>query len=213
MESKYKNPDFSYLIGALADGSLYSNKKHYIYRVTYYQHSQEYLKHCIEPRVQELFNKKGYYYFDKRKSVYFFEVSSKEIYLIYLKYTESLKAYLNRSVPSWIKQGNKSLKFNFISGFFDADGFYYLVPEKNDFRVRLGQAEFQVLQDIKEMLEVDFKCSDVLGPYQSKEGVKPYFELHIYGINQVKKFHSKIKPCHPDKQLDANQLKKPYQAE
>ena len=171
------------------------------------------MKHCIEPRIQKLFNKIGNYYFDQRKSVYFYEIVSKEIYQIYLRYIESFKADVDRSIPSWIKQGNKLLKFNFVSGFFDADGFFYLVPENNDFRVRFGQSEFQVLQDIKEMLKDDFTCSDVLGPYQSKEGVKPYFELHIYGIDQVKKFHRVIKPCHPDKRLEVHQLKKPYQAE
>jgi len=52
------------------------------------------------------------------------------------------------------------------------------------------------------MLSQDFKCSDVLGPYQSKPDVKRYYELHIHGINQVKKFHELIRPCHPNKQLN-----------
>jgi hypothetical protein len=36
MEEKYRIPDFSYLIGALADGSLYHNVHEYIYRISYY---------------------------------------------------------------------------------------------------------------------------------------------------------------------------------
>ena len=125
----------------------------------------------------------------------------------------SFKAERNRSIPEWIKKGSKAIQYGFVGGFFDADGFNYLVPKKYDFRIRLGQSEFQILQDIKEILNNDFNCSEVLGPYQSKQGVKPYFELHIYGINQVKKFHRAIKPCHPDKQLDVNQIKKHCQAE
>ena len=209
----YRNPDFSYLIGALADGSLYYNKKHYIHRITYYQKSKEYLIYCIEPRIQRLFKNKGHFYLDSRKAVNYYEITSKELYQIYKRNIGSFKAKTGRRIPRWIKAGDKSINYSFISGFFDADGFYYLIPEKKDYRVRLGQSEFQVLQDIKEMLENDFKCSNVLGPYQSKEGVKPYFELHIHGISQVKKFYRLIKPCHPDKQLDVNQLKKPVQDE
>ncbi len=207
MEGKYINPDFSYLIGALADGSLYSNEKYYVNRITYYQHSQEYLKHCIEPRILKLFNKKGHFYFDRRKSVYFYEITSKLIYQIYKKYIGNFKAESDRNIPNWIKYGVKPIQYSFISGFFDADGFYYLVREKQDYRVRLGQSEFQILQDIKEMLNDRFNCNEVFGPYQSKENVKPYFELHIYGKNEVKKFHRIIKPCHPEKQLDEKNIK------
>lgn len=193
---------FAYLIGALADGSIYYNQKQYIYRVTYYQSSKEYLLKCIETLIDALFGKKGYFYFDKRKDVYFYIIASKEIFQIYKDSIEHFKDDENRSVPSWIKNGTQSMQYNFIRGFFDADGFYYIYPKKYDYRVRLGQAEFYILKDIKEMLQVQFEISDVLGPYQSKVDVKPYYELHIYGIDQVRKFHDLIRPCHPEKQLD-----------
>ncbi|MFX1255965.1 MAG: hypothetical protein ACFFCZ_30440, partial [Promethearchaeota archaeon] len=51
----------AYLIGALADGSIYHNPKHYVYRVSYYQKSKLYLLNCIEPRIEQLFNKKGHF--------------------------------------------------------------------------------------------------------------------------------------------------------
>jgi hypothetical protein len=78
------NPGCLYLIGALTDGSLYSNRLHYINRITYYQHSKEYLMYCIEPRIYRQFQMKGHYYFDNRKSVYFYEITSKALYQIYM---------------------------------------------------------------------------------------------------------------------------------
>ncbi|MFX0136492.1 MAG: LAGLIDADG family homing endonuclease [Candidatus Hodarchaeota archaeon] len=193
---------FAYLIGALADGSIYHSRKHYVYRVTYYQHSQDYLLKCIESCIMRLFDKKGHFYYDTRRDVYFYEITSKEVYQYYEQAIESFKVDIDRHVPLWIKCSDTSVKFAFIRGFFDADGFYYFVPEKSDYRVRFGQSEYYILEDIREILSEEFKCSDVLGPYQSKIGVKPYYELHIYGSNQVYKFRDLIKPCHPDKQLD-----------
>lgn len=211
MEERFKNDQFSYLIGALADGSLYSNKDRYVYRVTYYQHSKSYLLNCIEPRIKKLFNIKGHFYYDSRKSVYFYEITSKEVHQVYNSAIEAFKAEKDRKIPLWIKVSTKSIQLKFICGFFDADGWYYIVPEKYDYRVRFGQSEYYILQDIKEILDTDLKCSEVLGPYQSKEGVKPYFELHIHGIDQVCKFHEMIKPCHPDKQINVKQLKSYHQ--
>ena len=88
MVSESKEAILSYLIGALADGSLYHNKKHYVYRVTYYQHSQEYLLKCIEPRVMHLFNRKGHFYYDTRREVYFYEITSKQIFQYFKKVIE-----------------------------------------------------------------------------------------------------------------------------
>ena len=203
LEEEYKTPNFSYLIGALADGSLYRNEQHYVYRVTYYQHSKDYLLKCIEPRVFGLFGKIGHFYHDKRKDVHYYEITSKKIYQTYAKAVESFKSNTERRVPSWIREGNEEIKYPFIRGFFDADGFYYINPEKHDYRVRFGQSEYYILSDIKEMLSNDFKSSEVLGPYQSKEGVKPYYELHLYSIDQLHKFHELIGACHPEKQLDS----------
>jgi intein/homing endonuclease len=191
----------AYLIGALADGSIYHNKEHYVHRVTYYQQSKDYLLNCIESRILKLYKKKGHFFYDIRKNVYFYEITSKEIYLSFKEAIESFKDKTDRKVPTWIKNGDESIRFSFIRGFFDADGFYYINPDKSDFRVRFGQSEFKILSDIKEMFSMEIKFSKVLGPYQSKMGVKPYFELHIHGIDQVHKFCTMIKPCHPKKQL------------
>ncbi len=193
--------NLAYLVGALADGSIYSNKKHYVYRISYYQKSQEYLTKCIEPIIFKLFQKRGRLYLDKRKGVYFYEITSKYIYNFFLDKIEKFKDKNERRVPLWIKNGVKTIQQSFIRGFFEADGYYHLKPKNSDYRVRLGQYEYFILKDIREMLKDDFKCSDVLGPYQSKPNVKPYYELHIHGIKQVNKFHKIIKPCHLNKQL------------
>ena len=78
MTSESREEMLSYLIGALADGSIYYNQKNHIYRIKYYQKSKLYLQNCIESRIYLLFNKRGYYYLDKRKSVYHYEITSKE---------------------------------------------------------------------------------------------------------------------------------------
>ena len=202
--SENQKRDLAYLVGALADGTIYHNKKYYVHRVSYYQQSKEYLEKCIEPKIIILFNKRGHFYFDARKGVYFYEITSKIVYNIFIEALESFKNKKLRRVPIWIKAGNKDLHYAFIKGFFEADGYYHIRPENSDYRVRLGQSEFYILLDIKTMLNGMFKCSKVLGPYQAKTKphVKPYYELHIHGINQVKKFHELIKPCHPRKKLN-----------
>jgi len=107
-----------------------------------------------------------------------------------------------RSIPRWILDGGKTVRYAFLRGFFDADGFYYIEPDNSDFRVRFGQVDRVVLEDIRDILYREgFECRDVLGPYQSKPNAKPYYELHIHGQKQVRRFHNLIKPCHPNKQL------------
>jgi hypothetical protein len=213
MEIKnYHTPILAYLIGALADGSLYHNPKQYVKRVTYYQHSKQYLLDCIEPRVEELFGIKGHFYYDKRKDVHFYEITIKQVYQVFAASIEDFKSKNDRKVPRWIMQSETAIQYAFVCGFFDADGFFLLDPKKHDYRVRFGQAEFHILKDIKAILSDEFQCSEVYGPYQSKEGVKPYFELHLYGIDQVHKFHQLIRPCHPEKQVNSL-LSKEHQPE
>ncbi|MFX1508330.1 MAG: LAGLIDADG family homing endonuclease [Promethearchaeota archaeon] len=199
----------AYLVGALADGSIYYNPQHYIYRVTFYQKSKQYLTHCIEPCVFQLFDKQGHYYHDNRKDVYYYEVTSKAVYFEMKEAIGSFKDKNQRSIPLWIINGDKAVRHAFIRGFFDADGFYYIKPDNSDYRVRFGQADQLVLENLRDILSQEgFKCSDVLGPYQLKPNAKPYYELHVYGRNQMLRFQDLIRPCHPNKQLDALAMKK-----
>lgn len=201
-DTKKANIVLAYLVGAMADGYLYHNPKHYIYRVSYYQKLKEYLIKCIESRVFRIFRKRGHFYYDRRKDVYFYEITSKVIFLKMQEATDSFKGDKARRVPSWIRNGNLDVQRAFVQGFFDADGFYAITADSSDFRVRFGQSEPLVLADVCHILSNNgFKCSDVLGPYQSKPNVKPYYELHIHGQQQVLRFHRLIEPCHPEKQL------------
>ena len=205
MESR--NEALAYLIGALADGSLYRNEKQYIHRVSYYQKSKEYLDHCIEPRVMFLFNKKGHYYHDTRKDVYFYEITIKSIYQAIDEACTPFKDKVDPRIPTWIKEGSENVGIAFIKGFFDAEGCYMINPRTSDYRVRFGQANHGVLQDLRDMLGTRFTCSEVLGPYQTKPEALPYYELQMHGIKQVQQFHDLIKPCHPDKQRIGNKDK------
>jgi hypothetical protein len=192
----------AYLVGALADGSLYRNPKHYVHRVSYYQKEKDYLDHCIETRVVRLFNKKGHYYHDHRTGVYNYEITIKSVYLAIEAACKPFKNAANPSVPLWIKDGAESIKHAFIRGFFDAEGYFHLDKSRSDYRVRFGQANKVVLQDVRDMLCTELSCSAVLGPYKTKPEALPYYELHLYGIDQVRHFHELIKPCHPLKQLN-----------
>ena len=190
----------AYLVGALADGSLYHNPKHYIYRVSYYQKLKKYHEKCIEPRIVQLFNRKGHFYYDRRKDVHFYEITSKFVYQRMSEAAGPFKGQQQRRVPDWIQNEPIEVRRAFIQGFFDADGFYTTDEINSDFRVRFGQADYVVLEGIRTILGYDgFRCSNVLGPYQSKPEAKPYYELHLHGCQQVVRFHHLIKPCHPDK--------------
>ncbi len=190
----------AYHVGALADGSLYRNAKQYVHRVSYYQKSKSYLEHCIEPRIESLFGKKGHFYHDTRKDVFFYEVTIKSIYQAIHDSAIPFKDKTSPAIPAWIKAGSDEVRESFIRAFFDTEGFYYVNANRSDYRVRFGQASRQVLQDLRDMLSTTFTCSEVLGPYQSKANALPYFELHIYGIDQLRRFHDLIRPCHPIKQ-------------
>ena len=197
-----KDNKLAYLIGVLADGSIYHNKKHYVYRVTYYQKSLEYLKEIIEPLVFEVFNKTGHIYHDKRKDVYFYEIPSKEIYYCMVNLSEDFKSKDIRRVPEWIKYGSHAIRTAFIRGFFDTDGSSSVNHDKYDYRIRFGQIDKQIILDVKEILEsLRFKVSNLLGPYQYKENAKPYYEIQIHGKHQFLRFAKIIKPTHPNKEL------------
>ena len=201
-DTKKANIVLAYLVGALADGYLYHNPKHYIYRVSYYQKLKNYHVRCIEPRVLCIFGKRGHFYHDRRKDVYFYEITSKSVFQKMHEVAGSFKGNKKRSIPLWVLNGDLDVKRTFVQGFFDADGYYAIAADSSDFRVRFGQSEPLVLADVRHILCSDgFNCSEILGPYQSKPNVKPYYELHIHGQRQVLRFHRMIKPCHPEKQL------------
>jgi intein/homing endonuclease len=194
--------DLSYLVGALADGTIYHNKKHYIYRITYYQKSKDYLSKSIESRIIALFGKPGHYYYDKRKGVNYYEVTSKRIYQIMQKIAHPFKNTEAQTIPEWILKGSEEVHRAFVRGFFDAEGWYHMDQKKFDYRVRFGQANYKILKGIQDILHREgFRCSAILGPYQSKPNAKPYYELHIHGRDQLIRFHKLIKPNHPHKQL------------
>ena len=198
-----KDDRLAYLIGALADGSIYHNKKHYVYRVTYYQKSLKYLKESIEPLVSKIFDKTGSIYHDKRKDVYFYEIASKEVYHCMLEASEDFKSKETRRVPEWIRGGSHTVRTAFIRGFFDTDGSYCVNYDKYDYRVRFGQIDKQVILDVREILQgLRFKVSELLGPYQYKKDARPYYEIQLHGKHQFLRFSKIIKPRHPEKQLD-----------
>jgi hypothetical protein len=122
----------AYLVGALADGYLYHNPDHHIYRVSYYQKLKKYHTKCIEPRIVMLFGKRGHFYYASRKGVYFYEITSKTIYQQMYKAADSFKGHNNRSIPNWILNGDKSEQQAFIQGFFDADGYYAINEAASD---------------------------------------------------------------------------------
>ena len=96
-------------------------------------------------------------------------------------------------------ESENSIRYAFIRGFFDADGWFHINSTKNDYRIGFGQSEFHIIKNIREILQEEFKTSDILGPYQSKTKNKPYYQLHLYGIEQLLKFNKLIKPGHPEK--------------
>ncbi|HME53815.1 MAG TPA: hypothetical protein VKM55_16425 [Candidatus Lokiarchaeia archaeon] len=79
-------------------------------------------------------------------------------------------------------------------------------PKTSDYRVRFGQANHDILQDVGDRLCIRFACSQVLGPYQTKPEALPYYEIQLHGIKQVQKFRDLIKPCHPEKERIGKEL-------
>ena len=111
-----------------------------------------------------------------------------------LKASEDFKSKEVRRALEWIKYGSHGIRTSFIKGFFDADCSYSVNYDKYDYRVRFGQVDKQVILDAKEILEsLRFKSSDLLGPYQYKKEVKPYYEIQIHGKHQFLRFSKIIK--------------------
>jgi len=72
--------------------------------------------------------------------------------------------------------------------------------QPSDLRIRFGQSSRSVLARIRVMITaMGMKTGRVCGPYISKEEALPYYELFIYGIDEVRRFFKKVGSEHPDK--------------
>ncbi|MEM5805485.1 MAG: LAGLIDADG family homing endonuclease [Candidatus Aenigmatarchaeota archaeon] len=195
--------DLAYLLGAFKDGAVYKNAKEGIYRIRIYQKYKEWLI-SVQQIFEKIFNEELYLRKDPRKELWYLEINSKNLF-------DTLVNLLSQAVPSSVKNASLEIQKSFIQGVFDAEGGIMRIenyendPKKlkkklSDIRVRFGQANKELLQFIKEMLEkIGISCGQICGPFYKTKKSEGYYELNSYGIENLKKFILLISSRHPIK--------------
>ncbi len=203
MIRKILTVDLAYLLGAFKDGAIYKNEREGIYRIRLYQKHKGWLENTKKIFEKE-FNKKLYLRKDPRKELWYLELNSKKLFDI-------LKPLFSSAVPALVKSAPLEKQIAFVQGVFDAEGGivrieeYENEPEKlkeklKDIRVRFGQANKELLEFIKTILERNkINCGQICGPFYKNKNSKGYYEVNSYGIENLKKFYSLIGSRHPIK--------------
>jgi len=192
--------NLSYLAGILRDGSLpkpYNNQ----YEIQISQDDIEWLE-SVKYKLQNLFPEKKIQIVKYGKQTPRIKIYSKEIYQKLINLFEYPGSQCKWEIPLIIRNGSKETKKWFIKGFFDAEGEVPLSKQNRKYKVWIrfhhswDGNKCLVLEQLKKILEIDFKiqCGSVSGP--KKEKNFPSFDLAIYGDN-IHKFFKQIGTFHP----------------
>lgn len=193
----------SYLAGILRDGSLprpYNNQ----YEIQVSQDNIPWLEK-VKGMLSELFPEKEIKIVKYGRQTPRIKIYSKEIYEKLVDIFDYPGTQMKWEVPLFIRNGPINRKKWFIRGFFDAEGEVPLSRQNGKYKVWIrfhhswDGKKCIVLEQLKTILEKDFKiiCGNVTGP--KKEKKYPSFDLMIYGkhihefFNQIGTFHPKHK--------------------
>jgi len=195
--------DLAYLLGAFKDGAIYKNEKEGIYRVRIYQKNKEWLI-SLQKIFEKIFDKKLYLRKDPRKELWYLEINSKKLF-------EILSELVSLPVPLQIESAPFELQNSFVQGVFDAEGGIMRIEKYEndqellnkklkDIRVRFGQANKELLEFIKKVLEKnEITSGKICGPFYKTKTSQGYYELNSYGLENLKKFKFSIDSRHPIK--------------
>lgn len=193
--------DLAYLIGILRDGCFTRNKSNYIYRIRVYQKNKD-LIDKIAKKFKNLFGKQPIIESDKRNGVWCLKLNSKRIYNKLVTISDYPGNQQGWKIPNWILKSTLDIKKNYVKGFFDAEGGVPHVEErdvkKKDIRIHFSQGNKEVLNDIKEMINLfGIKGGKICGPYFKKGYKNPMYAFIIHGVNEVTKFYHTFGSLHP----------------
>ncbi len=190
----------AYLAGILRDGSLpkpYNNE----YEIQISQDNIEWLT-SVKEMLEKLFQR-PLKIVGNGKQTPRIKIYSKEIYFELVKLFEYPGSQSEWRIPSFVRNGSMETKRQFIRGFFEAEGEVPLSRYKNGtyklwirFHHSWNGMRCLVLEELKELLEKDFRinCRPVTNP--KKEKNFPSFDLSIYR-EDVRRFMDVIRPIHP----------------
>ena len=206
------NEQVAYLIGAMRDGSFSTIPDRGIYRIRLYQKNKDWLN-ALAVIIEDNFNKKPSFYFDKRHAVWCLSITSKKVFQELSSLAEFTGDQTTWLTPRWIYFGSSAVKSAYVRGFFDSEGSINsfekmgLVPE-SEIRVYLAQANAGVLQEIRKIIsDFGIRCGRVCGPYVKRGSSTKMYALIIHGSTEVLKFYSCFDSCHSDKILRFELLK------
>lgn len=208
-DSRKISKNLSYLAGILRDGSLpkpYNNQ----YEIQVSQDDMEWLEN-VKKKLQILFPEKEIKIVKYGKQTPRIKIYSKEIYQRLVKLFEYPGMQSKWQIPSIVRNGSKETKKWFIKGFFDAEGEVPLSKQNGKYKIWIrfhhswDGKKCIVLEQLKQILENDFRiqCGNVSGP--KKEKNFPSFDLAIYG-NNIHKFFSEIGTLHPKHIIRLNKM-------
>jgi hypothetical protein len=150
--------ELAYFIGQVAgDGHLLDIKKEkqrtgdYEFRITITTNSMSFVNSILKPLTIKLFGIDGKIYKYKNRNACEFYISSKVLYTFLTKVCElpigRKKGKLK--IPSVIMKSNEDIKYSFIAGFLDADGW---ISIKNK-RIGFAQADRRIVKNMKKLFE------------------------------------------------------------
>ena len=202
-----RKESIAYLLGALRDGNLYESKKHNVYRIRIYQKNKTWLK-IIDNLFSKVIGEKTIWLKDPRKDLWYIQIGKKHLYEKIRKIVKS-----SYEIPEVIKNSSLNCQVEYVRGFFDAEGGILrienyehnkiLLQEKlQDIRINFGQINKESLNFIKMVLEkLSISSGKICGPYFKNNNSKPFYQLNIYGIKNLIKFHDFVGTLHPLKQM------------
>jgi len=182
--------NLAYLKGALADGHVYDLKARI--RIVVRQKDKKWLEDSILPILKNISGKEP-------KIIRTLD----GVYMIYVYiHKSSLKQETIELLLNPLEETrfvDKIDELEFLRGFFDAEGSFYVSSKKNDKRIILYQKHRKMLEYIERILNGMNIPSKIYGPY--KNGNSYIHRLIIFTEKNSEKFLREIKPLNEIKIL------------
>ncbi len=178
---------FSYLVGALRDGSVYRYERNRSYYVIWYSSDRQYLENEVCSRIRKIGYNCGKVYMYK-KSQYRVRISSKSLFeTITKKYGHPGKT--NGSItwytPEPIKKAEFFEQIEYVKGFVDAEG--SVIASNKGIQIDVSQKIIEPLEFLKKIMEQT--GIETTGIYKGKDNV---WRLRISSKKSIIKFQETI---------------------
>ena len=172
------------LIGIIhGDGNLFNN------RVLIADKSKEFHE-VLRKLFKKIFRIEPNLFFDKNRNSYYSHFKNKVIFRFMKEILETPERKEKLKPPPFLN--NLSLKCEYVGGVFDAEAHVRKRQAEIDFSIS-SRSIFEMVKAVFTRVGIKYSI------YIRHRRKKPEYEIRIYGKDDLKIFHQKIKFIHPDK--------------